>query len=55
MWKLENHEGVKYWYEGELIERIKAECNDKLTQAYDVTDVTKRILKIIQEYEKEGK
>ena len=23
MWKLENHEGVKYWYEGELIERIR--------------------------------
>ena len=23
MWKLENHEGIKYWYEGELIERIK--------------------------------
>ena len=24
MWKLENHEGVKYWYEAELIEKIKA-------------------------------
>ena len=30
VWKLENHEGVKYWYEAELIEKIKAECQEAI-------------------------
>jgi len=53
MWQTEDYEGntVK-WYESELIEKIKAECLDELTQNYDVTGVTKRILDLIQENEK---
>jgi hypothetical protein len=42
----------KLWYEAELIEKIKAECEDELTQKFDVTGVTKRILRLIQENEK---
>lgn len=34
MWKLENHEGVKYWYEAELIEKLKAECQEAI-DTYD--------------------
>ena len=40
MWLRDN----KVWYEGDLIEKIKAECEDKLTQKFDVTGVTERIL-----------
>ena len=48
MWVRDN----KVWYEAELIEKIKAECEDKLTQKFDVTGITKRILDLIQEFEK---
>ena len=53
MWQTVDYKGntVK-WYEAELIEKIKAECKDKLTQNFDVTGVTKRILDLIQENEK---
>ena len=53
MWVTTDYKGkpVKL-YEAELIEKIKAECQDKLTQNYDVTGVTKRILDLIQENEK---
>lgn len=52
MWQTVDYKGnaVK-WYEAELIEKIKAECQDKLTQNFDVTGVTKRILDLIQEFE----
>lgn len=48
MWVRDN----KVWYEAELIEKITAECQDKLTQKFDVTGVTKRILDLIEENEK---
>ena len=48
MWVRDN----KVWYEESLINKIKAECQDKLTQKFDVTGVTKRILDLIQENEK---
>lgn len=53
MWQTVDYKGntVK-WYEAELIEKIKAECKDKLTQNYDVTGVTQRILDLIQENER---
>ena len=52
MWQTVDYKGnIVKWYEAELIDKIKAECQDKLTQNFDVTDVTKRILSIIQEYE----
>lgn len=52
MWQTVDYKGntVK-WYEENLIERIKAECQDKLTQNFDVTGVTQRILDLIQENE----
>lgn len=31
-----------------LLTNIKDECSDKLTQEYDITDVTKRILDLIK-------
>jgi len=43
--------GVK-WYEAELIEKIKEICSDKLTQKFDIPEVTKKILTLIQEAEK---
>ncbi len=53
MWQTVDYKGntVK-WYEESLINKIKAECQDKLTQNFDVTGVTKRILDLIQENEK---
>ena len=53
MWRVNNYQGEQIWYEVELIEKIKAQCNDKLTQSYDITDVTKRILQLIKSYEGE--
>lgn len=52
MWQTVDYKGntVK-WYEAELIEKIKAECKDEITQKFDVTGVTKRILRLIQENE----
>ena len=57
MWRVRNESTGKevLYYEAELIDAIKAECSDKLTQSYDITDVTKRILNLINRYEKEGK
>ena len=53
MWKTTDYKGNStIWYEAELIEKIKKECSNKLTQEYDITDVTKRILDLIQEYER---
>lgn len=49
VWKLENHEGIKYWYEGELIERIRIECNAQVH--YMNSKFAKHILDLIQEYE----
>lgn len=53
MWQTVDYKGntVK-WYEESLINKIKVECEDKLTQNFDVTGVTKRILDLIQENEK---
>lgn len=53
MWQTVDYKGntVK-WYEAELVEKIKTECQDKLTQNFDVTGVTKRILDLIQENER---
>ena len=51
MWRVNKIGKEQVWYEAELIEKIKAECQDKLTQNFDVTGVTKRILHLIQEYE----
>lgn len=52
MWQTVDYKGntVK-WYEAGLIEKIKAECEDEITQKFDVTGVTKRILRLIQENE----
>lgn len=56
MWQTVDYkENTVKWYEAELIDAIKAECSDKLTQSYDITDVTKRVLNLIEQYEKEGK
>ena len=53
MWIKDNitRTGKDVWYEAELVKKIKAECQDKLTQNFDVTGVTKRILDLIQENE----
>ena len=53
MWETTDYKGntVK-WYEESLINKIKAECEDELTRKFDVTDVTQRILDLIQENEK---
>ena len=51
MWRVNKTGQEQVWYEAELIEKIKAECQDKLTQNYDVTGVTKRILDLIKEFE----
>ena len=48
MWVRDN----KVWYEGELIEKIKEICSDELIQKFDIPEVTKKILTLIQENEK---
>lgn len=57
MWKLENHEGVKYWYEGELIEKIKSICKEQTETRMLFADNKSfcdfnKILKLIAEYER---
>ena len=65
MWTLETFEGKKTWYEGELIEKIKAICkktcnyNDNCDSysCYECKFINeetaiKRILDLIQENEK---
>ena len=52
MWQINKNGKEQIWYEAELIEKIKTECQDKLTQNFDVTGVTKRILDLIEENEK---
>ena len=54
MWiKKDIHGNTVKWYESELIERIKSECSDKLTQNYDISGITQRVLDLINSYEKE--
>ena len=52
MWKLENHEGIKYWYEGELIELVSDIAKDIIeNDCYENSDAkAQKILDLIQEY-----
>ncbi len=45
-WILENHEGVKTWYSGDIIEKIKDICERKPFQALE------KILKLIEKEDK---